>query len=262
MNKILFLLIPVLCVIGCGSVDTKINGYVEGEFVMIGPTSSGVLEKLFVERGQIVNKGDKLFSLELTDLITRQKSTQADISRLEVELINTQKEYDRIFILHEEKMASTAHLETAETALNNVRARLDSANQTLVQIDRKIEEDAPKSPANAIIQDTYYEVGEYVHQGQPVVSILPPNNINIRFFVAQKIVTKIKLGQFIKITCDGCTAPIKANISYISPNSEYTPPVIYSVESRDKLVFLVEAKPVKYYEFLRPGLPVSIELEG
>ena len=93
------------------------------------------------------------------------------------------------------------------------------------------------------MHDTLYSEGEWVAAGNPVVSLLPPGNLKLRFFVPETAVGALKLGQAVRAACDGCSAPIAAKISYISRQAEFTPPVIYSREQRAKLVFLIEARP-------------------
>ena len=98
--------------------------------------------------------------------------------------------------------------------------------------------------------------------GSPVVSLLPPGNVKLRFFVPETVVGKLSLGHAVEARCDGCAAAIAAKISYISPQPEFTPPVIYSNESRSKLVFLVEAEPrAQDAARLHPGQPLDIRLQ-
>jgi HlyD family secretion protein len=116
------------------------------------------------------------------------------------------------------------------------------------------------SPVSGAVQQVYYRPGEMVPAGRPVLSILPPGNIKLRFFVAQALLPKIALGDSVEVTCDGCT-PLTARVSFIARSAEYTPPVIYSLEERNKLVFMVEARPEKP-DGLRVGQPVQVALKG
>jgi HlyD family secretion protein len=118
------------------------------------------------------------------------------------------------------------------------------------------------TPAKALVHDTFYSEGEWVAAGNPVVSLLPPGNVKLRFFVPETAVGGLKIGQAVRAACDGCSAPVAAKISYISRQAEYTPPVLYSREQRAKLVFLVEARPdpadaVK----LKPGQPLDVTVQ-
>ncbi len=95
--------------------------------------------------------------------------------------------------------------------------------------------------------------------GRPVVALLPPGNIKVRFFVNEAVLPKLKLGDTVNVSCDGCDGGLTAKISFIARTSEFTPPVIYSLEERSKLVFLIEARPARP-ERLRVGQPVSVAL--
>jgi HlyD family secretion protein len=95
-----------------------------------------------------------------------------------------------------------------------------------------------------------------------VVSLLPPQNIKLRFFLPEEKLGTVKAGQAVSVSCDGCGAPIPARISYIATGPEYTPPILYSKDSRAKLVFLIEARPSPAdAERLHPGQPVDVRLK-
>jgi HlyD family secretion protein len=112
-----------------------------------------------------------------------------------------------------------------------------------------------------LIYDTFFVEGEWVPAGRPVVSLLPPGNIKLRFYVPEAVVGGLRVGQAVKVSCDGCGAPLAAAVSYVSPAAEFTPPIIYSRETRAKLVFLVEARPeAKDATRLKPGQPVDVSL--
>ena len=93
---------------------------------------------------------------------------------------------------------------------------------------------------------------------QPVVSILPDDRIKVRFFVPEQEVARYRPGRKVRFSCDGCASGLSARISYVSPRPEFTPPVIFSRDSRDRLVFMVEALPQGPAR-LMPGLPVDVE---
>lgn len=109
------------------------------------------------------------------------------------------------------------------------------------------------------VQDTLYQAGEYVNAGAPVVKMLPPENIKLRFFVPEPAIGALAIGKRATIHCDGCAADIAATVTWISTQSEYTPPIIYSNDTRSKLVFMVEARPSgDGATRLHPGQPVSV----
>jgi HlyD family secretion protein len=113
------------------------------------------------------------------------------------------------------------------------------------------------SPATGIVQQIYFRPGELVPAGRTIVSILPPENLKVRFFVPQPVLPSIALGQRVDVRCDGCTDSLSARVSFIARTAEFTPPVIFTPEERAKLVFLVEARP-EQPEALRVGQPVRV----
>jgi HlyD family secretion protein len=124
-----------------------------------------------------------------------------------------------------------------------------------------VEQKTQSAPTAGRIQDTLYRPGEFVPAGSPVLVLLPPENIKTRFFVPETELSSVKVGQLISVSFDGATAPLRATINYVSAQPEFTPPVIYSQQTRAKLVFLVEAAfaPADAVK-LHPGQPVEVRL--
>jgi HlyD family secretion protein len=157
---------------------------------------------------------------------------------------------------------ATARLSLGRDAeLTAARADAEAARAALGQAKTKLEQKSPAAPAAALVQDTYFTVGEWVPPATPVVSLLPPGNVKIRFFVPETAIARIKPGQTVQASCDACPAPVEAKVIYVSTQTEYTPPVIYGRDSRAKLVYLVEAKPdVGGATRLTPGQPVDVRI--
>jgi HlyD family secretion protein len=142
------------------------------------------------------------------------------------------------------------------------QAQMDSQTAALDKARWSFDQKQQFAPANALVQDTLYRAGEWVAAGNPVVELLPPANIKVRFFVPQAVLPRIKPGQTVSVTFDGGTHACSATVNFISTQAEFTPPVIYSRENRAKLVFMIEAKfsPADAAD-LRPGQPVDVELK-
>ncbi|MES3001057.1 MAG: HlyD family efflux transporter periplasmic adaptor subunit [Pseudomonadota bacterium] len=138
-------------------------------------------------------------------------------------------------------------------------AQVEAARQVLAQSEWRQAQKQQTAPVDAQVADTFYRPGEFVAAGQPVVALLPPGNIKARFYVPESELPKLALGQDVSIECDGCGAAIAARITRISTRPEYTPPVIYSNSQRNKLVFMLEAKPAPADATrLRPGQPLGV----
>lgn len=140
-------------------------------------------------------------------------------------------------------------------------SQVQAANAALAQAEWTLAQKQLAAPSAGRVFDTMYRVGEWVPAGSPVVSLLPPGNIKVRFFVPETVVGSLKIGQQATLRCDGCGDPIPVRIDYVSDQAEYTPPVIYSRESRSKLVYMVEARPAADVAArLHPGQPVEATL--
>lgn len=126
------------------------------------------------------------------------------------------------------------------------------------QAEKLLQESAPLAATAGSVEDVFYRPGEFVKAGSPVVCLLPPENIKIRFFIPEKMVSKVQLGGLVRVFVSNSKEGISSKITFISKSAEFTPPVIYSLESRDKLVFMIEATPEESVHILRPGLPVNV----
>lgn len=115
------------------------------------------------------------------------------------------------------------------------------------------------APVDAQVFDVMYRVGEWVPAGAPVIALLPPGALKLRFFVPEPELPRAGVGSNVAVACDGCPAGLTARVSFVSPQAEFTPPVIYSNSSRSKLVFLVEAEPTDRVT-LKPGQPIDVRL--
>ncbi|TDF65917.1 HlyD family secretion protein [Cupriavidus sp. L7L] len=138
-------------------------------------------------------------------------------------------------------------------------AQVAAARAALAQADWKLSRKTVAATQAGLVYDTPYRLGEWVPAGSPVVRMLPPGNVKVRFYVPEAVVGALRNGQAVHVRCDGCAAPVAASITYVANEAEFTPPVIYSNETRNKLVFLVEARPSAADAIkLRPGQPVEV----
>jgi len=237
-----------LALAACGNPNNgRLQGWIEGDFVFVGPDEMGRVETLSVREGDAVSAGAPLFAVD-ADL------QQSDLQMQEAAVTNAQQAYDRAVALIKTSAGTQKALEDAEATLRTAKARLNSSQTRLAR--RKL-----ASPVSGTVQQIYYRPGEMVPAGRPVLSILPPGNIKVRFFIGEPLLPTIALGDTVEVTCDGCAGPVSARVSFIARSAEYTPPVIYSLEERNKLVFMIEAR-TETPDGLRVGQPVSVALAG
>lgn len=261
MIRYFFYFFPLL-LIGCQPTTSSLQGYIEGEYQYITSTTSGILKTLYVQRGDFISQGANLFTLEDIELNVAIENAKAEIRQAKALLKETTSAYHSRQKLIQSHAISQSELDQKEAEYTSSKARVEASQQKLISAERKLEESRPKAMANAYVENTYFVPGEFIEVGKAVISLLPPEKIKIRFFLPQSQLPKINTGKYITISCDGCAKKIKAKIIYIAKQAEYTPPVIYSTESRQKMVFMVEAKPDEIEPCLHPGLPVDINIEN
>jgi HlyD family secretion protein len=153
--------------------------------------------------------------------------------------------------------AAARQASAAQAQIAAARAQVERAGAGLSEVGVRLDLLEPRAPAAGRIEDVYFQPGEWAGANQPVVSLLPDDRVRLRFFVPEGEVAAYRPGRTVRFRCDGCGAERSAGIVYVSPRAEFTPPVIYSRESRDRLVFLVEARP-QDPRSLTPGLPVDV----
>jgi HlyD family secretion protein len=219
---------------------------VEGEFVYVASPLAGQLEILSVQRGDQVTKGQPLFALDETAEKAARQQIEAALVLSEAELARQQK-------LIRSGVASPQDLDRARSARDQDLKRLDQTNWSFDQKKQA-------APQSGLVYDTLFRQGEWVAAGKPVVVLLPPQNIKVRAFVPEPRVGSIHYGDEVRAWVDGVKDPFVGKVSYISPKAEYTPPVIYSRETRSKLVFMIESVfDPQASANLHPGQPVDVE---
>jgi HlyD family secretion protein len=161
-----------------------------------------------------------------------------------------------------EGQLDVTRLPAREEQIRAQSAQVAAARAMQSQAAWRLDQKQPFARRTGLVSDTLYREGEWVAAGSPVVRLLPPGNVKLRFFVPEARAGDIKPGRSVTIGCDGCGTGVSAVISYVANEPEYTPPIIYSNETRSKLVFLVEARPsLEHAARLRPGQPVAVALQ-
>jgi HlyD family secretion protein len=248
LSALLFTALALFALTACDDAGPDLlQGWVEGDLIFVSPDEQGRVERLLVREGDHVDKGDLLFTLD-DDLQV------ADVAVRQAAVSNAQQAFDRAAQLLKTAAGTQKTYEDSEAALNQTNANLTAA-QTRLARRRMV------APVSGAVQRVYYRPGETVQPAKPVVALLPPSNLKIRFFAPEPRLATIKIGDVVSVSCDACAQGLTAKVSFIAQSAEYTPPVIYSLEERAKLVYLIEARPDQPDKF-RVGQPVSVKLAG
>jgi HlyD family secretion protein len=233
--------------------------------------------RLATARAQLADlrKGARPSELDALNARLAAARSAAELSRLDTERqsalfhdkVISVSDYDRVRLTHERNLRAiddlqaqlaTADLGARPDAIVAAEQQVTAALAAQTQAEWAVTQKTVAAPVAALVYDTLFRPGEFVAAGQPVVSLLPPENIKVRFFVPETTLAALKPGGRVRVNLDG-RPPLDAVISFVSPQAEYTPPVLYNRENRAKLVFLIEAvfRPEDARD-LHPGQPVDV----
>lgn len=178
------------------------------------------------------------------------------------QLDDTIAQHDRneAAVAEAEKRITAAKLPGRSDMIDAAAANAEAARHALIEAEKNLGKRQVSAPTSGTVEEVYFRPGEVVNSGQAVVALLPPRNLKVRFFVAEPVRAGLRVDQSINLSCDGCPPDLKAKISFIAREAEFTPPVIFSREQREKLVFLVEARPDGAANELTAGQPLTVTL--
>lgn len=203
-------------------------------------------------------------SLKLAELeLARREKLLASqvVSVEEIDQARTQKDSAVALVAQLAADLETARLGGREDVIRAAQATVEAQQAAFDKAKWAFDQKQQFAPAAGTIHDTLYRAGEWVAAGSPVAVLLPPENLKVRFFVPQDVLPRVKVGESVSIHCDGASHEFKAVVNYISSQAEFTPPVIYSRESRATIVFMIEAKISSTdASDVHPGQPVDVTL--
>ncbi|MGE3143326.1 MAG: HlyD family secretion protein [Hyphomonadaceae bacterium] len=291
MKRFVLPLLAALALASCGKRDeTVLQGYGEADYIYVAPQDGGVLGALEVKEGDRIAQGATLFRLTPDRAQFAAASARAEAAAAGARAANAgalaqavaaaaaqaqlaERDLARSQILFRDGVVSRAKLDADRAAAAAAAARLRQARaeqsagrgeagaaraQSGLAAQR-LADTSVNAPADGTVERLYHRAGEVVGAGDPVLSLLTPANMKIRFFAPERMLSRLRPGQRIAFSCDACPAGLTGRISFIASEPQFTPPVIYSRQARDTLVYLVEARPDQPGA-IRPGQPVDVEI--
>jgi HlyD family secretion protein len=243
LARVIAPLVALLALAACNEKPKGYQGWVEANLIFVAPDEAGRVETLAVREGDAITNGGAIATLD-------SELQKADVNLNSATLTNAKQTFERAQQLAKTGSGTQRDFDNAQSELRVAEARVNSSQTRLSR--RNV-----VSPVTGTVQQVYYRPGEVVPAGRPVLAILTPGNLKVRFFVPEAVLPTISYGDRVSVRCDGCADGLSAKVSFISKTAEFTPPVIYSLDERKKLVFLIEALP-EQPEKLRLGQPVDI----
>lgn len=284
-----------------------LTGYVEGEPLYLAAPVSGTVQQVFVQRGQEVTPGQRLFVVDPKQLAAQRDQAAAEVAAAEAQAQDVREgqrpvelavfeaqvaaaqarardaaaDLRRIRPLVDKGIYAPARLDDAQAAYQSAQAevaaaarrrdaaqlgarqgqvqaadqRVRQAEAQLAAAGARLSDLAPVAPSAGRVEEVFFQPGEWAGANQPVLALLPHDRVKIRFFAPADALAAYRPGRTVRFRCEGCPEGLTATIVFVSPRPEFTPPIIYSRENRDRLVYLVEARPSAR---LNPGQPVDV----
>lgn len=258
----------------CGrEAPSVLQGYGEADYIYLSSQDAGVVGELLVREGDVVEAGARVFRLDPQRLSYGAQSASAQraaaaaaVRTAQAQATLAQRNYARGAQLAERGFYPRAQLDADRAARDVANAQLAQARREAAAAgaetglaEERLNDLAGAAPVAGTIEQIYHRQGEVVAAGAPIVALLSPENMKVRFFAPEAMLTQFPVGARIMVSCDGCAEPVEARVSFVAAEPQFTPPVIYSLDQREKLVFLVEAR-FEGATPIRPGMPVDVRI--
>lgn len=270
--KRFFILSLALLAAACGEkAPTTLQGYAEADYVYIASQEAGVVGELFVREGDAVEAGQAVFTLDRNRLALNAQSAsaqsaaaaqavrtaQAEANLAQSNLARGQELFERGFYPRARLDSDRASRDAASARLAQARREASAAGAQTSLARTRVGDLSGAAPQAGTIERIYHRPGEVVAAGAPVAALLAPENMKVRFFAPQAMLAQFPVGARVRVSCDGCGDAAEAVVSYAASEPQFTPPIIYSLDQREKLVFLIEAR-LSEPGRIRPGVPVDV----
>jgi len=254
---------------------------VEGQRVSAGEAAFRIEPATLAAEGEQASANVRANRTQISTAEANLRQAAANVAANEAVQVNARQNLARLEAVKHDDPAAVAgtDLDKARAALREALANVVAAQKTAEarraeiaqataqtqqavggkrSVDIQVRQLSPVVPAAGRVDQVYFQVGEWVPANQAIVSIIPDHKVKVRFFVPEAKVSHYHRGKAVRFSCDGCAGNLTARIGYVSPSSEFTPPIIFSRDSRERMVFMVEAYPTNP-DKLNPGQPVEVE---
>lgn len=273
MKRFFFLSLALLATACTQHTSDALQGYGEADYVYLSSQDPGIVGDLFVREGDTVAAGAPVFRLdpqrlgyEAQSAASQQAAAANAISTAQANAVLAERNYARGAQLAAQGFYPRARLDSDRAARDVANAQLAQARREAASAGAqtglaraRVNDTSTHAPAAGTIEQIFHRPGEVVAAGAPIVALLPPQNMKVRFFAPQSMLARLPVGAHVNVSCDGCAHAFAGRVSFVASEPQFTPPVIYSLDEREKLVFLVEAR-FDAPTTIRPGVPVDVRL--
>ncbi|MFQ5709264.1 MAG: HlyD family secretion protein [bacterium] len=289
-SSVSFLLVPLIF-LACGNGEANrftASGIVEGTSVKVAAQTGGLILELYFDEGQDIARDQVIAVIDTEKLVYQWQQIQAALEEVSVQQkinVNIQakaqadfdhidKKYQRYQELYRKKSVSEQLLDDLKQAYHAAKTQLENSQQNLRLVEskqkglqaqskllrRQIRDATITAPLSGTVTTKYYEAGETVPTGAPVVEIIDLEKMWTKVYVSETLLAKIKVGQQVEIRIDGTAKTLAGRVSWISPKAEFTPKNILTDENRTSLVYAVKVDIDNPDKLLKHGMPVEVAL--
>ena len=273
MKRFFVLCLAMLAAACTQHTNDALQGYGEADYVYLSSQDPGIVGELFVREGDTIAAGAPVFRLdpqrlgyEAQSAASQQAASTNAIRTAQANAVLAERNYARGAELAAQGFYPRARLDAdraardvANAQLAQARGETASASAQTGLARERVHDTSARAPAAGTIEQIFHRPGEVVAAGAPIVALLPPQNMKVRFFAPQSMLARLPLGTHVTVSCDGCARTFTGHVSFVAQEPQFTPPVIYSLDQREKLVFLIEAR-FDAPTTIRPGVPVDVRL--
>lgn len=287
IESTIFSMLAMLALVSCSHEKSDATGVFEAPMTTVSAETSGKILSINASEGDLVCAGDQLLLIDTVQLFLKQRllesqrqtasavlsdaKTQTESLRMQQEqLRKEQARLDRLVkagaATPQQKEQIDNNILTLEWQIKALEENISDANAAhqgnAASLDIQIEsvKDLIRrchvtSPSSGTIVARYVEEGEVVAEGMPLFKQIDLNKIYLRAYFEGRRMSEVKLGRMVKVRTlfGGNEREYDGTISWISPESEFTPKSIMTSDDRSNLVYAVKIS-VENDGFLRNGL--------
>lgn len=244
---------------GSDETDNSLDGYIEVDYVYVASVQNGRIDAIEVQEGENVEQGSVVFTLDDVDARAMVAAAQSTLAQAEVALRNAQTNLARTRSLVDRKAVERAQLDQATDLEEEAQEQMRTAKANLARAQYGLEERSIHAPIAGLVDDVYYSDGEVVTAGTPLMAIKPEHALKAVVYLPEPLRSSVDLGEEVKVSCDGCSDDLRAVVTKIEEQPQFSPPMIYSRETRGRFVYRMEAE-LQGEIVLNAGQPVTLEL--
>jgi membrane fusion protein (multidrug efflux system) len=186
--------------------------------ITIRPEISAIVQSVHFSEGEAVERGQRLFSLERDEIEQRLRARRAALASARAETEKTRRIFERRQQLLDEQVVTQEAFDEAQADFKIAAASQDRLSAEIAQIEAEIENTTIRSPIDGAAGALKVDPGDFVDVGQPLVTIVGSDGMEIDFAVPERYANQVATGQTVRVrTAANPEAPFTGTVFFVSP---------------------------------------------